>query len=283
MQYLATCAMAIAGTNAWNQYQPRSSYGYGASSYGRGYAAPSRSYGGYGGYGGYGSYGSYSQPATSYGYGQRQSYGHQSQSHDSHSSHAVTSSHKDVDVSNSNYSVHITHQGSGEAVKAGDKIKAHYHGTLLNGTKFDSSYERGQPFDFTVGEGKVIKCWDEAFKGLSVGTKADIVCQPGYGYGAAGMGETIPGNSVLQFTIEVVGIDKPEASHNVFGLGRSYGRSAAYGSGFSRPQSYGSKTPSYGRSRSSYGGSSRRSYGGYNRGYGDYGLGDTGYGAGSFW
>jgi len=94
------------------------------------------------------------------------------------------------------------------------------------------------------------------------------------------MGETIPGNSVLQFTIEVVGIDKPEPTRSVFGLGRSYGRSAAYGSGYSRPQTYGSKTPSYGRSRSSYGGS-RRSYGGYNRGYG--GLGDTGYGVGSFW
>jgi len=135
--------MAIAGTNAWGQYQPRSNYGYGssnygygASSYGRGYAAPSRSYGGYGGYGQQRSYGAYSQP--SYGaYGQSQSYGVES------SSHVATSSHKDVDVSNSNYSVHITHQGSGEAVKSGDKIKAHYHGTLLDGTKFDSSYERG--------------------------------------------------------------------------------------------------------------------------------------------
>ena len=104
----------------------------------------------------------------------------------------------------------ITTQGTGEEVKAGDKIDAHYSGTLAsNGQKFDSSYDRGQPLTFVVGAGQVIKGWDEGFVGLKVGTKATITCPPDYAYGQQGVGNgLIPPNSTLIFEIEVVAIKK---------------------------------------------------------------------------
>ena len=102
--------------------------------------------------------------------------------------------------------IEITTQGSGAAVKKGDKIKAHYTGKLTNGQKFDSSVDRGQPLEFTVGVGQVIKGWDEGFVGLAVGTKGVLTCPPDYAYGAAGAGGVIPPNATLIFEIEVVAI-----------------------------------------------------------------------------
>ena len=58
------------------------------------------------------------------------------------------------------FTVTVTEEGTGEPIKAGQKIKAHYRGTMLDGTQFDASYDRGTPLDFTVGKGMVIKCWD---------------------------------------------------------------------------------------------------------------------------
>ena len=112
---------------------------------------------------------------------------------------------KKTEAAPAKFSVTVTSQGSGEPVQKGDKIKAHYHGTLLDGTKFDSSYDRNQPLPFTVGSGQVIKCWDEGFQGLSKGAKADLICPPDYAYGSRAMGP-IPANSVLKFSIEVVDI-----------------------------------------------------------------------------
>ena len=102
--------------------------------------------------------------------------------------------------------VEITQQGSGAVVKKGDKIKAHYTGKLSDGQIFDSSVARGQPLEFTVGVGQVIKGWDEGFVGLAVGTKGVITCPPDYAYGAAGAGGVIPPNATLIFEIEVVAI-----------------------------------------------------------------------------
>ena len=107
----------------------------------------------------------------------------------------------------SEFKVDITTEGNGAVVQAGQKIKAHYAGKLQsNGTKFDSSYDRGQPLEFVVGAGQVIKGWDQGFVGLKVGTKATLTCPPDYGYGAAGAGGVIPPNATLVFDVEVVAI-----------------------------------------------------------------------------
>ena len=87
-----------------------------------------------------------------------------------------------------------------------DSVKVHYHGTFLNGDKFDSSYDRNQPMRFTVGKKSVIKCWDEGLIGLKVGEKADLVCPPEYAYGSRQMG-SIPPNTPLLFSVEVVSIE----------------------------------------------------------------------------
>ena len=91
-------------------------------------------------------------------------------------------------IEKSKFSVTVTTEGDGAVVKKGDKIKAHYRGTLIDGTKFDASYDRGQPFDFTVGNGQVIKCWDQGFVGLKKGSKADFVCPPDFAYGSRARG-----------------------------------------------------------------------------------------------
>lgn len=83
----------------------------------------------------------------------------------------------------------------------------HYHGTFLNGNKFDSSYDRGDPLRFDVGRKRVIRCWDQGIEGLKVGEKADLVCPPEYAYGSREMG-SIPPNSTLLFSVEVVSIEK---------------------------------------------------------------------------
>lgn len=94
---------------------------------------------------------------------------------------------KDIDVSR--FSVTKTSEGDGEVVEKFDTVKVHYHGTLLDGETFDSSYERGEPLKFQVGKKRVIRCWDEGLVGLRVGDKADLVCPPHYAYGDRAMGK----------------------------------------------------------------------------------------------
>ncbi len=100
--------------------------------------------------------------------------------------------------------------GSGAAAKVGQTAAVHYTGWLYNngekGKKFDSSRDRGQPFEFPLGQGQVIKGWDEGVEGMKVGGKRTLVIPPDLGYGARGAGGVIPPNAWLIFDVELVGV-----------------------------------------------------------------------------
>jgi FKBP-type peptidyl-prolyl cis-trans isomerase len=95
--------------------------------------------------------------------------------------------------------------GSGEAVKSGDIVSVHYVGTLQNGQEFDNSKKRGEPFEFTVGEGRVIAGWEQGLVGMKVGGQRMLVIPPELGYGEQGVGP-IPSNATLVFAIELLDI-----------------------------------------------------------------------------
>ncbi len=97
----------------------------------------------------------------------------------------------------------VTKKGSGEKPARGTKVKAHYTGTLLNGSKFDSSVDRGTPFVFSVGQGQVIKGWDEAFLDMRKGEKRILIIPANLGYGSRASG-SIPPNSTLIFDVELI-------------------------------------------------------------------------------
>ncbi|KAF9482348.1 peptidyl-prolyl cis-trans isomerase [Pholiota conissans] len=91
--------------------------------------------------------------------------------------------------------------------KKGDKVTIHYVGTLMDGKKFDSSRDRGIPFQTEIGTGKVIKGWDEGVLQLSLGQKALLTATPDYAYGSRGFPPTIPPNSTLKFEVELLKIN----------------------------------------------------------------------------
>lgn len=95
--------------------------------------------------------------------------------------------------------------GTGEAVKEGDTVVVHYKGELQGGGEFDNSKKRGAPFEFKVGEGRVIEGWDKGLVGMQVGGERTLVIPPDMAYGAQGIGP-IPGNSTLVFAIELIAI-----------------------------------------------------------------------------
>lgn len=96
--------------------------------------------------------------------------------------------------------------GMGESPKPGQRVAVHYTGTLENGQKFDSSLDRGQPFVFQIGMGRVIKGWDEGVMTMKVGGKRRLIIPPDLGYGARGAGGVIPPNATLIFEVELLGV-----------------------------------------------------------------------------
>ena len=97
-------------------------------------------------------------------------------------------------------------KGTGQKPKIGETVSVHYTGLLTDGTQFDSSHDRGTPITFNVGEGRVIKGWDEAILDMSVGSKRTLIIPPDLGYGERGGGRVIPPNATLVFEVELIGI-----------------------------------------------------------------------------
>ncbi len=103
-----------------------------------------------------------------------------------------------------------TTPGNGDTATAGMRVKVHYTGWLYDngqqGTKFDSSKDRGQPFAFRLGGGEVIGGWDEGVQGMQVGGTRVLIIPPALGYGARGAGGVIPPNATLKFEVELLGV-----------------------------------------------------------------------------
>jgi len=97
--------------------------------------------------------------------------------------------------------------GTGDEAVAGKKVTVNYAGTLENGTKFDSSYDRGTPFSFNLGAGEVIQGWDQGVAGMKVGGKRKLTIPSSLGYGERGAGAAIPPNATLIFEVELLKVE----------------------------------------------------------------------------
>ena len=96
--------------------------------------------------------------------------------------------------------------GQGVAASAGQTVSVHYTGWLTDGKKFDSSKDRGEPFEFKLGAGQVIRGWDEGVQGMRIGGTRKLTIPPQLGYGARGAGGAIPPNATLVFEVELLGV-----------------------------------------------------------------------------
>ena len=103
--------------------------------------------------------------------------------------------------------------GTGVEAKEGDLVRVHYIGKLTDGTTFDSSVHRGQPFEFTLGAGEVIKGWDVGVQGMNVGGKRKLTIPPQFAYGERGSGDRIPPNATLIFEIDLLAVN-PEPTES---------------------------------------------------------------------
>jgi len=98
-------------------------------------------------------------------------------------------------------------EGTGAEAKAGDNVTVHYTGWLTDGTKFDSSVDSGQPFQFPLGAGRVIAGWDQGVEGMKEGGKRKLIIPASLGYGEQGAGGVIPPNATLVFEVELISVD----------------------------------------------------------------------------
>ncbi|MBL7959742.1 FKBP-type peptidyl-prolyl cis-trans isomerase [bacterium] len=103
-------------------------------------------------------------------------------------------------------------RGSGEPAQAGKSVEVHYSGFLMNGKMFDSSRDRGEPFEFILGQGLVIKGWDEGIALMRVGDQLRLIIPPQLAYGERGAGGVIPPDATLLFDVELMGVSEPKTS-----------------------------------------------------------------------
>jgi FKBP-type peptidyl-prolyl cis-trans isomerase len=122
------------------------------------------------------------------------------------STNELTSTIKAMITTDSGLQYFIGKEGSGTAAKSGDQVSVHYVGTLLDGSKFDSSRDRNAPFEFSLGGGQVIKGWDEGVQGMKVGETRTLTVPADLAYGGFSPSDKIPANSVLEFEIELLEI-----------------------------------------------------------------------------
>ena len=111
-----------------------------------------------------------------------------------------------VETTPSGLQYSVDQPGTGAQPQQGQTVSVHYTGWLTDGTKFDSSRDRGAPIEFPIGTGRVIKGWDEGVGAMKVGEKRTLVIPPSLGYGAKGAGGAIPPNATLVFKVELVNV-----------------------------------------------------------------------------
>ena len=109
--------------------------------------------------------------------------------------------------------VKVLKDGTGAVAEQYSKVRVHYTGWLMDGTKFDSSHDRGEPLEFMLGQGRVIRGWDLGVMNMKVGGKRELIIPPELAYGKRGAGKVIPPNSTLKFEVELMGVTPPKFSN----------------------------------------------------------------------